>query len=77
MTCSVAGVPTKNQWFGSLPMIAEEMMYRSATLTRECSDDLTIVTTFTLLGLALSLLAIGKGGFNDAGYMSDLFLLFF
>jgi hypothetical protein len=77
MTCSVAGVPTKNHWFGSLPMIAEEMMYRSATLTRECSDDLTIVTTFTLLGLALSLLAIGKGGFNDAGYMADLFLLFF
>ena len=58
-------------------MIAEEMMYRSATLTRECSDDLTIVTTFALLGLALSLLAIGKGGFNDAGYMADLFLLFF
>ena len=57
-------------------MIAEEMMYRSATLTRECSDDLTIVTTFTLLGLALSLLA-GKGGFIDAGYMADLFLLFF
>jgi hypothetical protein len=76
MTCSVAGVPTKNQWFGSLPMIAEEMMYRSATLTRECSDDLTIVTTFALLGLALSLLAIGKGGFIDAGYMADLFLLF-
>ena len=23
-------------------------MYRSATLTRECSDDLTIVTTFAL-----------------------------
>jgi hypothetical protein len=57
-------------------MIAEEMMYRSATLTRECSDDLTIVTTFALLGLALSLLAIGKGGFIDAGYMADLLLLF-
>jgi hypothetical protein len=74
MTCSVAGVPTKNQRFGSLPMIAEEMMYRSATLKRECSDDLTIVTTFALLGLALSLLA-GKGGFIDAGYMADLLLL--
>ena len=57
-------------------MIAEEMMYRSATLTRERSDDLTIVRTFALLGLALSLLAIGKGDFNDAGYMADLFLLF-
>ena len=51
-------------------------MYRSATLTRECSDDLAIVTTFALLGLALSLLAIGKGGFVDAGYMVDLLMLF-
>ena len=76
MTCSVAGVPTKNQWFGSLPMIAEEMMYRSATLARESSGDLTIVMTFALLGLALSLLAIGRGGLIDAEYMADLLLLF-
>jgi hypothetical protein len=56
--------------------IAEEMMYRSATLARESSGDLTIVMTFALLGLALSLLAIGRGGLIDAEYMADLLLLF-
>jgi hypothetical protein len=52
------------------------MMYRSATLARESSGDLTIVMTFALLGLALSLLAIGRGGLIDAEYMADLLLLF-
>jgi hypothetical protein len=54
----------------------EEMMYRSASLVRESSDDFTIVVTFALLGLALSLLAIGRGGPIDAEYMADLLLLF-
>jgi hypothetical protein len=52
------------------------MMFRSASLARESSDDFTIVLTFALLGLALSLLAIGRGGFIDAEYMADLLLLF-
>jgi hypothetical protein len=43
-------------------------------LLNRTAVDLTIVTTFALLGLALSLLA-GKGGFIDAGYMADLLLL--
>jgi hypothetical protein len=58
------------------PNDAEEMVYRSASLARESSDDLTIVVTFALLGLALSLLAVGPGGLIDAEYMADLLLLF-
>jgi hypothetical protein len=58
------------------PDYATEMMYGSASLARESSDDLTVVLTFSLLGLALSLLAIGSGGFIDAEYMADLLLLF-
>jgi hypothetical protein len=55
---------------------AEEMMYRIAYLARESSGDFTIVLTFALLGLALSLLAIGRGGLIDPEYMADLLLLF-
>ena len=51
-------------------------MYQSASLARESSDNLTIVITFALLGLSLSLLAIGRGGFIDAEYMADLLMLF-
>jgi hypothetical protein len=54
----------------------EKMMYRNASLARESSGDFTIVLTFSLLGLALSLLSIGKIGFIDANYMADLLLLF-
>jgi hypothetical protein len=57
------------------PDDAKKMMYRSVSLVRESSDDFTIVVTFSLLGLALSLLAIG-GGLIDAEYMADLLLLF-
>jgi hypothetical protein len=57
------------------PDRAEKMKYRSASLARESSDDLTIVVTFSLLGLALSLLAI-ESGLIDAEYMADLLLLF-
>jgi len=52
------------------------MMYRSASFARESNDDLTIVVTFSLLGLALSLLAIGRAGFIDPEYMANLLLLF-
>jgi hypothetical protein len=58
------------------PDAAENIMYRSASLARESSDDFTTVLTFALLGLALSLLAIGRAGFIDPEYMADLFLLF-
>jgi hypothetical protein len=66
----------KADGFVRSPDYTTEMMYRSASLARESSDDLTIVLTFSLLGLALSLLAIGSGGFIDAEYMADLLLLF-
>jgi hypothetical protein len=78
-SCCVDGVPssaTKAIGFVRSPDDAEEMMFRSASLARESSDDFTIVLTFALLGLALSLLAIGRGGFIDAEYMADLLLLF-
>jgi hypothetical protein len=52
----------------------EEVMYRSVSLAREISDDRTIVLTFALLGLALSLLAVGRGGFIDPEYLADLLL---
>jgi hypothetical protein len=58
------------------PDDAKKMMYRSVSLVKESCDDLTIVVTFSLLGLALSLLAIGRGGFIDAEYMANLLLLF-
>jgi hypothetical protein len=51
------------------------MISGGTSLARESSDDFTIVLTFSLLGLALSLLAIGKIGFIDANYMADLLLL--
>jgi hypothetical protein len=54
----------------------DEMMYRSVSLARESSGDFTIVLTFSLLGLALSLLAIGKASFIDVEYMADLLMLF-
>jgi hypothetical protein len=57
------------------PDDAKKMMYQSASLARESGDDLTIVVTFSLLGLALSLLGIGSG-LIDAEYMADLLLLF-
>jgi hypothetical protein len=55
---------------------AKKMTYRSASLARESSDNLRAVVTFSLLGLALSLLAIGKVGFINAEYLADLLVLF-
>jgi hypothetical protein len=52
-----------------------KVMYRSISVARETSDDFTIVLTFALLGLALSLLAIGQG-IIDVEYMANLLLLF-
>ena len=53
-----------------------KIMHRSTSLARESSDDLIIVATFSLLGLALSLLAIGRVGFIDPEYLADLLMLF-
>ena len=53
----------------------EEIMYRSLSLVRESSDDLIVVMTFSLLGLALSLLAVGPGGPIDAEYIAELLSL--
>ena len=50
-------------------------MYQSAFLTRQSSNDPTIVAIIALLGSALSLLAIGEG-LLDLGYMTNLLLLF-
>jgi len=54
----------------------EEVMYESAALARTSSGDLTAMLTFSLLGLALSLLIIGKAGLIDPEYMVNLFLSF-
>jgi hypothetical protein len=54
----------------------KNMMSSSASLSRESSDHITIVAIFSLLGLALSLLAIGKLGFIDPEYLADLLVLF-
>jgi hypothetical protein len=47
-----------------------------ALVGRESGDDFTTVATFALLGLALSLLAMGKGGLLSPEYMTNLLLLF-
>jgi hypothetical protein len=60
----------------ALPIGVEEMMYRSASLARKSSGDFTVVMTFALLGLALSLLAIGKANLIDPEYMATLLLSF-
>jgi hypothetical protein len=52
-----------------------KVMYGSISVSRESSDDFTIVLTFALLGLALSLLAIGQE-IIDVNYMANLMLLF-
>jgi hypothetical protein len=54
----------------------KKLTSRRTSLAKESSDDLTIVMTFSLLGLALSLLAIGRLGFIDAGSLADLLVLF-
>jgi hypothetical protein len=58
------------------PDDAKKMVSASTSLARESSDDFTIVLTFSLLGLALSLLTIGGVGFIDPEYMANLLLLF-
>jgi hypothetical protein len=47
-----------------------------ALVGRETGGDFTTVATFALLGLALSLLAMGKGGLLSPEYLTNLLLLF-
>jgi len=54
----------------------EEVMYETAAIARKSSGDFTIVLTFSLLGLALSLFVIGTAGLIDPEYMANLFLSF-
>lgn len=48
----------------------------NALIGSEFGDDFTTVATFALLGLALSLLVVGKGGLLDPEYTANLFRLF-
>jgi hypothetical protein len=54
----------------------EEVMYETAAIARKSSGDFTIVLTFSLLGLALSLFVIGTPGMIDPEAMANLFLSF-
>ena len=51
-------------------------MYEAAAIAKKSSGDFTIVLTFSMLGLALSMLLIGKAGFIDPEHMANLFLSF-
>jgi hypothetical protein len=64
--------PRKIGGFVLFPADPEEKMDQSASLAIESSSDFTIVLTFSLLGLALSLLATALIG---PEYMANLFLL--
>ena len=54
----------------------EEMMYQSAAVAKKSSGDSTVVMAFSLLGLAISLLAIGKAGLIDPEYLATLLISF-
>ena len=51
-------------------------MYQSASIAKKSNGELNVVMIFALLGLAVSLLAIGRAGFIDPEYMSSLLLSF-
>jgi len=51
-------------------------MYQSAAVAKKSSGDFTVVMAFSLLGLALSLLAIGKAGLIDPEYLGTLLVSF-
>jgi hypothetical protein len=60
----------------ALPIGVEEIMYQSVSVARKSSGDFTVVMTFALLGLALSLFVIGKASLIDPEYMAALLLSF-
>ena len=51
-------------------------MYQSTAIAKKSSGDLTVVMIFSLLGLALSLFAIGKAGLIDPEYLATLLVSF-
>ena len=75
MTARLVVLRKKAVYFFRSPDGERKMMYRSATRPKKSNDDLVAVVTFSLLGLALSLLIIESGLINPE-YMADLFLLF-
>jgi len=63
--------------FARSPDRMEENMYQSAALAEKSTGDFsTVVTTFPLLGLAVSLLVIGTASLVSSEYMASLLLLF-
>jgi hypothetical protein len=54
----------------------EEKMYQTAAIAKKSGGDFTVVMAFSLLGLALSLLAIGKAGLIDPEYVATLIASF-
>jgi hypothetical protein len=54
----------------------EEIMYQSTAIAKKSSGDFTVVMMFSLLGLALSLFAIGKAGLIDPEYLATLIASF-
>jgi len=69
--------PRRNKASVSFTLRMIQRRWRIVALVgRESGDDFTTVATFALLGLALSLLAMGKGGLLDPEYMTNLLLLF-
>ena len=54
----------------------EEQMYASVSVAKKSSEDFTVVMMFSLLGLAISLLAIGKAGLIDPEYLATLLASF-
>ena len=51
-------------------------MYASVSVAKKSSEDFTVVMMFSLLGLAISLLAIGKAGLIDPEYLAILLASF-
>jgi hypothetical protein len=66
----------KDVGFVRSPDDAKKMVSASTSPARESDDDFRIVLTFSLLGLALSLLTIEEVDFIDPVYMANLLLLF-
>jgi hypothetical protein len=52
------------------------MMYQSAAVAKKSSGDFTVVMAFSLFGLAISLLAIGKASLIDPEYLAALLASF-
>jgi hypothetical protein len=72
--CSI--LAKRGQQFALSSDEVEDIMYASASVAKRSSGDFTVVMMFSLLGLALSLLAIGKAGLIDPEYLATLLVSF-